>query len=101
MFLFEKRGATLYVRVTGELDHSLAERLRPELDERLADSRVRRLVFDFTQLVFMDSSGIGLIIGRYKLMNRKGGSVAISGTGSRVDRLFQMSGIYRLVERMA
>ena len=49
----------------------------------------------------MDSSGIGLIIGRYKLMARRGGSVAVRSPGCRVDRIFQMSGLYQLVERLA
>ena len=49
----------------------------------------------------MDSSGIGLIIGRYKVMSRRGGSVAVSGTDARIDQLFRMAGIYQLVERLA
>ena len=52
-------------------------------------------------LEFMDSSGIGLIIGRYKVMSRRGGSVAVSGTDARIDQLFRMAGIYQLVERLA
>ena len=49
----------------------------------------------------MDSSGIGLIIGRYKLLKRRGGSVAVMNADARVDRIFQMSGLYQIVERMA
>ena len=75
--------------------------MRAELDELILDPGVRRLVFDLNELEFMDSSGIGLIIGRYKLMARRGGSVAVRGPGRRVDRIFQMSGLYQLVERLA
>ena len=75
--------------------------MRAELDELILDPGVRRLVFDLNGLEFMDSSGIGLIIGRYKLMARRGGSVAVRGPGRRVDRIFQMSGLYQLVERLA
>ena len=75
--------------------------VRAELDELILDPGVRRLVFDLNGLEFMDSSGIGLIIGRYKLMARRGGSVAVRGPGRRVDRIFQMSGLYQLVERLA
>ena len=49
----------------------------------------------------MDSSGIGLIIGRYKLMKRRGGSVAVCGSNARIDRIFDMAGVYQLVERQA
>ena len=101
MLLYEKKKNTLTVKLRGELDHSVAAGVRAELDELILDPGVRRLVFDLNELEFMDSSGIGLIIGRYKLMARRGGSVAVRGPGRRVDRIFQMSGLYQLVERLA
>ena len=101
MLLYEKKKNTLTVKLRGELDHSVAAGVRAELDELILDLGVRRLVFDLNGLEFMDSSGIGLIIGRYKLMARRGGSVAVRGPGRRVDRIFQMSGLYQLVERLA
>ena len=101
MLLYEKKKNTLTVKLRGELDHSVAAGVRAELDELILDPGVRRLVFDLNGLEFMDSSGIGLIIGRYKLMARRGGSVAVRGLGRRVDRIFQMSGLYQLVERLA
>ena len=101
MLLYEKKKNTLTVRLTGELDHSVAAGLRAEEDELILDPRIRRLVFDLSDLEFMDSSGIGLIIGRYKLMARRGGTVAVSCPGGRVDQIFEMSGLYQLVERLA
>ena len=80
MLSYEVKGNGLVVRLRGELDHSAAERLRGELD-------------------FMDSSGIGLIIGRYKKMRRRGGSVAVVAANRRIDRLFDLAGLYQLVER--
>ena len=85
----------------GELDHSMAAEIRSELDALILDPGVRRLVFDLNGLEFMDSSGIGLIIGRYKQMARRGGSVAITCPGKTVDRIFEMAGLYQLVERLA
>ena len=101
MLLYEKKKNTLTVKLRGELDHSVAAGVRAERDELILDPGVRRLVFDLNGLEFMDSSGIGLIIGRYKLMARRGGSVAVRSPGRRVDRIFQMSGLYQLVERLA
>ena len=101
MLLYEKKKNTLTVKLRGELDHSVAAGVRAELDELILDPGVRRLVFDLNGLEFMDRSGIGLIIGRYKLMARRGGSVAVRSPGRRVDRIFQMSGLYQLVERLA
>ena len=101
MLLYEKKKNILTVRLTGELDHSVAAGIRAELDELMLDPRIRRLVFDLNDLEFMDSSGIGLIIGRYKLMARRGGTVAVSCRGGAVDRIFEMAGLYQLVERLA
>jgi len=101
MFLYEKKRSTLTVRLSGELDHNVAAGIRAEVDELILDPRVRRLVFDLNELEFMDSSGIGLIIGRYKLMARRGGTVAVSCKHGRVDKIFEMAGLYQLVERLA
>lgn len=101
MLIFEKRKNALVVRLAGELDHGEAARVRAEVDARIAESGARRLIFDLSQLQFMDSSGIGLIIGRYKRMSRRGGTVAVSGSNARIDRIFEMAGLYQLVERLA
>ena len=101
MFSYDLRRGTLTVHLSGELDHNMAAYVRRETDDLLEDARIRRLVFDLSGLEFMDSSGIGLVIGRYKSMVRRGGSVAVTDPGARIDRIFQMSGLYQLVERLA
>ena len=101
MLVYEKRKNALVIRLSGELDHSEAARVRGEMDDLIDDTGVRRLVFDLSDLKFMDSSGIGLIIGRYKRLARRGGSVAVSGSNARIDRIFAMAGLYQLVERQA
>ena len=101
MLDYERQRQTLTVRLADELDHRAAAQLRGELDALLQDGSIRRLVLDLQKLSFMDSSGIGLIIGRYKLMARRGGSVAVVNADRRMDRIFEMAGLYELVERMA
>ena len=101
MLCYEKKRDTLTVRLSGELDHNCASRVRRELDELILDPRVKRLVFDMRDLSFMDSAGIGLLIGRYKRMRSRGGSVAVTRTDTSVDRLFQMAGLYQIIERLA
>ncbi|MBO4883694.1 MAG: anti-sigma factor antagonist [Clostridia bacterium] len=98
---YEKRNGTLCVRLSGELDHRRAGELRAELDGLIADPGVRRLVFDLSGLEFMDSSGIGMMIGRYKLMRRRGGSVAVMPGSRRMDRIMQLSGLYEIIEKLA
>lgn len=101
MLDYEKRNGTLRVRLSGELDHRRAGELRAELDGLIADPGVRRLVFDLSGLEFMDSSGIGMMIGRYKLMRRRGGSVAVMPGSRRMDRIMQLSGLYEIIEKLA
>ena len=98
---YEKKNGTVWVRLAGELDHRRAEEIREELDGLIADSGVRRLVFDYTGLEFMDSSGIGMLIGRYKLMRSRGGTVAVKSGGQRVDRIMALSGLDQIIEKLA
>lgn len=101
MLDYEMRRHTLYLRLKNDLDHRAAQQMRPEVDALLSDASIRRLVLDLKQLRFMDSSGIGFIIGRYKLLSRRGGSVAVVNADKHVDRIFEMAGLYQLVERLA
>lgn len=101
MLKYEKKDRTLLVRIERDLDHGACLRIKGQLDDVLIDQAIRRLVFDFRDVEFMDSSGVGFIIGRYKLMARRGGSVAVINADARVNRIFEMSGLYQIVERMA
>lgn len=101
MLDFDRRRQTLTVHLKDDLDHSAAARMRGELDALLEDSSIRHLVLDLKKLSFMDSSGVGFIIGRYKLLARRGGRVSVMNMDGRVDRIFRMSGLYELVERLA
>ena len=101
MLCYEKKKNALTVRLSGELDHSAATGIRRELDALIDQTGVKRLIFDLNGLEFMDSSGIGLIIGRYKVMSRRGGSVAVSRCDARIDKVLRMSGLYQIVERLA
>lgn len=99
MLEYEMRRQTLIVRLESELDHHAAAGMRGQLDRLLQDRRVQHLVLDLKKLRFMDSSGIGFIIGRYKLMARRGGSIAVINADRRMDRIFEMAGLYQLVDR--
>ena len=101
MLCYEKNRGVLTVRLSGDLDHRRAGELRRELDELILDPKIRRLIFDMNDLCFMDSAGIGLLIGRYKLMRRRGGTVAVARPDARVDKIFQMAGLYQIIERLA
>ena len=96
--LLEYKDDTMIVRLNGELDQHYATTLRTEIDTKVTQRGVHRIVFDFSKVGFMDSSGIGVIMGRYRLMQSVGGSVSAFGVSPRLDKLIEMSGIKRIVQ---
>ena len=99
MLKHARHGNTLTVRLDGELDQYSAIRIRQDLDDLIADTRVKRLILDLQGLTFMDSSGIGVIIGRYRTLLSRGGSVAVCGESPHVQRIMQLSGLYQIIEK--
>lgn len=93
-------GERLIVRLAGELDHCCAQSVRRELDALIADRSVRTLILDFTTLQFMDSSGIGVILGRYRQMRDRGGQVAVIHMNRHIARIFHMSGMDRVIHQL-
>ena len=94
------KGDTVTVFLEGELDHHPAERVRTELESLISNPKVKKLVLDLSQLSFMDSSGIGVVLGRYKTLSRRGGGVAVRQPTAHVHRIFSMSGLYQIVEKL-
>lgn len=95
-----KRGPRLVVQLLGELDHHSAERTRIMMDTMLHDVSVRELFLDMSGVTFMDSAGLGVILGRYRTLNLRGGKLTVSGVSTSIDRIFKMSGLYALVEKV-
>jgi len=94
-YLEEKKA--IIVKINEELDHHTCSRLRNEIDSEI-DFRVpEKLIFDFENVSFMDSSGIGIVIGRYKNMKSIGGEAIIANTRPTVKRIFEMSGMNKIV----
>jgi len=94
---FVRVGSTLIVRMAGELDHHAAEILRTKIDAKLKREGVRDLLFDFQKVQFMDSSGLGMVLGRYKLVSAQGGKVLACGLNPRVKRIFEMAGLQKRI----
>lgn len=98
MLQFIRDGDRLMVRLAGELDHCCAQSVRRELDALISGTSARMLILDFTALQFMDSSGIGVILGRYRLMRDKGGQMAVIHMNPHIARIFHMSGLDRVIQ---
>ena len=90
-------GDRLIVRIDGELDHFCAQSVRRDLDALLLDRSVRTLILDFSSLTFMDSSGIGVVLGRYRLLCLRGGSVALMHLTPQVRRIYDLSGMAQII----
>ncbi len=87
----------LCIRMPQEIDHHNAEAISRNADRLICEREVNNIVFDFEQTSFMDSSGIGIIAGRYKKVQVFGGQVYIVNAGSRVKRLLLLSGLQKYV----
>ncbi len=88
------QGITVWL--TGELDHHAARMLREQIDSAIDRYNAKCLHLDFSGVGFMDSSGIGLIMGRYRLMQSKGGQLRVVGASDRLLRVMKLAGLERL-----
>lgn len=95
--LCKKNGNTLIATMSGELDHHNAVSIREELDHHLATVGTRNLVFDLSELRFMDSSGLGILIGRYKAVAALGGETRICAPSEQATRLIELAGIHKII----
>ena len=96
--MFHLKDSTLVAELFGEIDHHICDQIREDIDKELELYEVTHLVFDFTGVTFMDSSGIGVVLGRYKKMQKIGGTVTIRGANRLVRQILDMSGIFTLME---
>ncbi|MGI6169433.1 MAG: anti-sigma factor antagonist [Christensenellales bacterium] len=95
-----RQGAQLTVTIAGELDHHCAQRVKEELDTLLSDQQIKRLVLDFKGLTMMDSSGIGVIIGRYKIMSKRKGWIEVRNMNRSIDKIMAMAGLYQIIRKI-
>ena len=98
IFQYELKDNSLRVMVPKELDHHSSIDLRSQTDMLLQTYHVKNLVFDFKDTEFMDSSGIGIVLGRYKVVSKGGGRLRIINANRRVERILRMAGIFSIAE---
>lgn len=88
----------LCIRMPKEIDHHGAADIRENADRLLLDENVKNIVFDFEDTTFMDSSGIGIIIGRYRKISCFGGKVYAVNADERIKRMLKSSGMSSIIE---
>ena len=92
----EVTGKRMVIHVPKELDHHTALPIRQQSEEILQYKKIAEIEMDFSQTEFMDSSGIGLIMGRYKKL-QENGSISIAGANDSIQRIILISGLHKLV----
>ena len=89
-------GEVVTARLSGEIDHHSARAMREEIDNAVELNMPTLLVLDFKDVSFMDSSGIGLVMGRYRILSRRGAKLHISGTAPNIYKVMRLAGLERL-----
>lgn len=95
---FEVMSNVLIIHVNGELDHHNSIYIREEADEIVCHRAIKNIVFDFDKTNFMDSSGIGVIMGRYKKVKSCGGTVGVMNVHKNVEKILLYSGLNKIIQ---
>lgn len=95
-YIYMVSRRNLIISLNAELDHHLADEMREVIDEIIDERGVNRIIIDFSKVGFMDSAGIGLIMGRYKKV-RDNGDISIAGANDSIKRILLISGLHKIV----
>lgn len=96
--LYEIKGRTLVVYMPTDLDHHTAEIITENTDWFVTCHNILNIIFNFKNTEFMDSSGIGVVMGRYKLIKKLGGKIVLKNLSSNINRIFSISGVNKILE---
>lgn len=98
MVRFNYNGNTVTAELSGEIDHYNASDMRKKIDMTIKERLPEKIILDFEKVSFMDSSGIGLVIGRYRLIDNLGGKIIVKNVSSQIRKIMKMSGIEKIAE---
>ena len=88
----------LILKLTEEIDECTAQKIRRKADYEIERHMPRKVIFDFNSVTFMDSAGIGLIIGRYRIANMLGGTIEIANVTDSIKKVLELSGILKIIK---
>lgn len=91
-------GVTLVAKLDGEIDHHASQYICEEIDRCINLNNIKNLVLDFDKVTFMDSSGIGLVLGRYKDIKARGGKTILVRAKPQINKILELSGIKKILE---
>ena len=88
----------LTVTLEGELDENSARETRTYLDDAIANGGFQKMLLDFEKVDFMDSTGIGVLLGRYKSLRAAGVELCVTKVNPQIDKVFRISGLYQIIK---
>lgn len=94
---YNKKDKQLIFEIDGDIDEYYAQKIRRRMDNEIQKYMPKEVIFDFSNVSFMDSAGIGLLIGRYKLINMIGGELKVANVNIQIQKIFEMSGLLKLI----
>lgn len=94
----DTKGEVVTAYLSGELDHHTAKEMRENIDNAISLNMPTLLIIDFSDVSFMDSSGIGLVMGRYRLLSKTGAELHISGASDQIYKVMKLAGIEKLAK---
>ena len=97
-FSSEAKNGDIVINLTGELDEKSAAQTRDYLDKTIKTRCYRRLILDFAKVGFMDSTGIGVLLGRYKTATNLGMELCVRNLNMQIDKVFRISGLYQIIK---
>ena len=98
--IIRRNGSIYYAEIAGDLDHHSAKLVAAELDKIIQNEKLDILILDMKKLSFMDSSGLGVILGRYKQLKEKNATLQFMNVPKSCDKLLSMSGVYSIAQKI-
>lgn len=95
---YSPKDKLLLLEMTEEIDHHTTEEIRRKVENEITRHMPRKIIFDFNKVGFMDSAGIGMIVGRYKTMKMIGGELEVQNAKPSVEKILEMSGVNQIIQ---
>lgn len=94
--IYVPKDKQLTLKIAEEIDEHTTEKLRRKIDNEITRFLPRKVIFDFSNVSFMDSAGIGMVLGRYKMVKMLGGSLEMENVSTPLRKIFEMSGVSKI-----
>lgn len=96
--IYDNKEKILKLEMSEEIDHCIAEKIRNRADFEIQKYMPKKVLMDFNNVSFMDSAGIGMILGRYKNINMLGGTLELINVTPSIKKVLEMSGILKIIK---